>query len=297
MELRHIRYFLVLAEELNFSRAAERLYIAQPPLSRQIQELEKEIGAKLFHRTNRQVELTNAGKVFLKKAYHILDQVEQACISTRLSSTGKEGEFRIGFNGAIHDIIPTLKKYRELYPEVGIILKQMNATEQIEALNEKRIDIGTVTIPINNDKIQVMPLRKIHFMVAFPEKHPLALKESIYIRDMADETFIITPKSAGALYYDTFMSAFENADFTPKITIQAHDIHSVLTLVEAGMGITLTPTPTTQVNGIIKRKVEDINITLEASLAWRKDNGSEILKEFLKFFAGFDHNEILSVEN
>src|SRR5690625_2301958 len=133
MELRHIRYFLALAEELNFSRAAERLYIAQPPLSRQIKELEDKIGAKLFHRTNRQVELTNAGKVFLKKAYHILDQVEQACISTRLSSTGREGEFHIGFNGAIHDLIPTLQNYRELYPEVGIILKQISSTKQNQA--------------------------------------------------------------------------------------------------------------------------------------------------------------------
>ncbi|MGG4545513.1 LysR family transcriptional regulator, partial [Bacillus velezensis] len=103
MELRHIRYFLVLAEELNFSRAAEKLHIAQPPLSKQIKELEEEIGAKLFNRTKRHVELTNAGQVFLDKAYQILDQVEQACISTRLTSTGTEGELVIGFSGSVQD--------------------------------------------------------------------------------------------------------------------------------------------------------------------------------------------------
>lgn len=285
MELRQIRYFVVLAEELNFSRAAERLHISQPPLSRQIKELENEIGTQLLYRTKRQVELTNAGKVFLNKAYHILDQVEQASISTRLSSTGKEGEFRIGFNGMVQDIIPTLQKYREQYPQVGIILKHMTATEQIKALNEKRIDIGTVTIPVISEKIHTTPLKKAHFMAAFPEKHPLVSKQHIYIGDMADETFIITPKSAGPLYYEAFMSAFENTDFIPNITIQAHDLQTVMTLVAAGMGVTLTPSPFNNFNGVVKRKVEDLHLTIEASLAWRKDNRSEVLKKFLTFFS------------
>lgn len=289
MELRHIRYFLVLAEELNFSRAAERLHIAQPPLSRQIQELEDEIGARLFNRTKRQVELTNAGKVFLKRAHQILDQVEQACISTRLSSTGKEGEFRIGFNGAIQDLIPTLKKYREQFPQVGIILRQMSTAEQIEALNENRIDIGVLSGPVDNHKIQVNPLKKVPFKVALPEGHPLASKQAIYIRDLADETFIITPKSAGPLYYDTFMSVFQEVGFTPKMTIQAHDLHTVLALVAANMGITLIPSFITSFHGgVIKRTIEDVNHSIQASLAWRKDNQSEILEKFLEFYYGLE---------
>lgn len=292
MELRHIRYFLALAEELNFSRAAERLHITQPPLSRQIQELEEEIGAKLFYRTKRNVELTNAGKVFLNKAYQILDQVEQACVSTRLSSTGKEGEFRIGFTGAVQDLIPTIQEYRKRYPLVGIILEHMSTFKQIEALNENRIDIGLISSPVNNSKIQVIPIKKMNFVLALPEQHPLNSKKSIYLSDMANETFIMTPKSVGALYYETFMSVFQKAGFTPNITIQAHDLQTVLALVAAGMGVTLTPSPFNSINGIIKRKVEDVNLTVNGLLAWRIDNKSKILDEFLQFFFEFYRDEI-----
>lgn len=291
MELRHIRYFVVLAEELNFSRAAEKLHISQPPLSRQIQELEEEIGTRLFTRTNRQVELTHAGKLFLNKAYQILDQVEQACISTRLSSTGREGDFRIGFSSTVQDLIPSLQKYREQFPKVGIILHQMASNEQIEALNEKKIDVGLVTIPVNHTKIEVIPFKKVEFMVALPEKHPLAIKPSVYIRDLADETFIITPKSAGPLYYDMFMNAFENANFTPNITIQANNLQIVMALVAGGMGITLTPSPIHDANGIIKRKVEDIDLAVQSYIVWRKDNRSEILNNFLNFLFKFYQHE------
>lgn len=284
MELRHIRYFIVLAEELNFSRAAEKLHIAQPPLSRQIQELEEELGAQLFHRTRRQVELTNAGKVFLKKAYQILDEVEQARMSTRLSSTGREGEFRIGFSGLAHDLIPNLKAYRERFPQVGIVLHQMSSTAQIEALNEKIIDIGLITVPVRNSKIALLPLPELHYMAALPEHHPLVHKESIFLRDLTDETFIMTPKSIGPLYYETFMSVFQDANITPKITIQASDLQTVMALVAGGMGITLTPSPIQSYPGIIKRRVEDIQLTIQPYLAWRKDNNSVILEKYLKFF-------------
>lgn len=292
MELRHIRYFVALAEELNFSRAAERLHIAQPPLSRQIRDLEEKIGAQLFNRTRRYVELTNAGKVFLDKAYKILDQVEQACVSTRLSSTGKEGEFQIGFSGAVQDLIPTIKAYRALYPQVGIVLKQMSSAQQIKALNEKTIDVGLLTIPVNNNNIRLLPLQEMHFMAALPEKHPLALKQSLYINDMADETFINTLKSTGPLYYETFMDVFKNTDFTPKITIQAQDLQTVMALVAAGMGITLTPSPMKPVSGVVLRRVEDITLTIKPSLGWRKDNSSEILDKFLTFFHDFYREKI-----
>lgn len=284
MELRHIRYFLALAEELNFSRAAERLHISQPPFSRQIQELEEEIGAQLFYRTKRHVELTNAGKVFLNEAYHILEQVEQASINARLSSTGKEGEFKVGFNGIIQDMIPTLKKYRELYPQVGIVLKQMSSSEQLKALNEKRIDVALLTIPVNNSNIKLFPLKKLYFMAALSEKHPLLRKPKIYINDLADETFIITAKSIGPLYYEAFMNLFKNAGFTPQITIRSHDLHTVMALVAAEMGVTFTPTLMNPISGVVLRKVEDIHFSIEPSLGWRKDNHSEILKNFLTFF-------------
>lgn len=290
MELRHIRYFIVLAEELNFSRAAEQLHIAQPSLSRQIKDLEDKVGAQLFYRTKRRVELTNAGKVFLNKAYHILDDIEQACISTRLSSTGQEGELRIGFNGAVQDIIPTLKAYQKKFPQVGLILKQLNSAEQVKTLNEKKIDIGVISIPIHDDKIKTFPIVKIPFKVALPENHPLVHKDVLHINDLANEKFIITQKSTGPLFYDAFMGFFHQTDFTPNITIQANDMHTVMALVAANMGITLTPTPMASISGIILKSVADINLIIEPTLAWRKDNQSEVLHKFLMFFNSF-HRE------
>lgn len=296
MELRHIRYFLALAEELNFSRAAEKLHIAQPPLSRQIRELEEEIGARLFHRTNRHVELTNAGKVFLSKAHQILDQVEQACISTRLSSTGREGEFRVGFSGIVHDFMPFLQQYRALHPQVGIILNQMNSSAQIEALLENRIDFGLPTIPVKSNKIVVQPFKKVKMMAVLPEKHRLADKPSVSIHDLADEPFIMTSKSAGSIYYEKLMSVFQHAQFTPNVTIQANNLQTVMELVAGGLGVTLAPSPLHPMSGITKRQVDDMDIFIEASIAWRKDNHSEILKQFLDFLFKYHQDVVATMD-
>lgn len=287
MKLRYIHYFQVLAEELNFSRAAKRLHIAQPPLSRQIQELEEWIGAKLFHRTKRQVELTNAGKVFLEMSYEIIELVEDASSKARLSSTGTHGDFRIGFTGTVQDLIPFLQTYREKFPQVGIILKQMNNVDQIVALHQNSIDIAIVSAPIDHENVKTIPIKKMHFVAALPENHLLADKPTLFLRDLADETFIMTPKSAGSLYYETMMELFKTAKFAPKVTIQAHDLQTVLVLVSADMGIALTPSPIYGLNGVVHRKIEDFNLSIVGLLAWRIDNKSEILDNFLTFF--FDY--------
>lgn len=284
MELRHMRYFVVLAEELNFSRAAERLHISQPPLSRQIRELEQEIGARLFHRTKRQVELTPAGKVFLNKAYQILDQVEQASLSTRMSSTGMAGELRIGFTSVVQDLIPTLQRYRKQFPQVGINLRHMTSYQQIEALHERQLDVAVITIPVGSNKIDVLPLKKWPLQLVLPEHHPLATRTKVHLADLRQETFIMTPKSTGHLFYDLVMSVFEQAGFTPHITIQAHDMQTVMALVAGGMGVTLSPSPIEPYSGIMMRRVEDVDVTLQGMIAWRKDNQSEVLHEFLAFF-------------
>lgn len=288
MELRHIRYFIALAEELNFSRAAERLHIAQPNLSRQIRELENIIGAPLFNRTKRQVKLTNAGKVFLNYAYNISEQVERAYVNTKLSTTGIEGELRIGFNGMVQDITPSLKQYRNKYPNVSIVLKYMTSSEQIKALSENSIDIGTISVPISSNQIVTSPLKELKFMLALPENHPLTTKKNISLADLRKETFIITPKTAGPLFYETFKKAFNNIDYFPQVTIQAHDLQTVMTLVSEGMGVSLIPKLSSYYNGVVLRKVEEVNLSIDTFLAWNKDNDSVILQKFLEFFFELD---------
>lgn len=285
VELRHIRYFIVLAEELNFSRAAERLHISQPPLSRQIKELEEEIGARLFHRTKRYVALTNAGEVFLKKAYQILDQVDQACTAARAMESKEE--LVIGFTGTAQDIVPAIHTYTDLYPSVSIVLQQMTTAEQIKALHEKKIDIGLVTSPIHNEEIKTKFLKRCPFMLVMPKSHPLAFKPSLYMHELEQESFIMTTRSAGALYYDRFIEIFQNAGFKPNITIHAHDLHTVLTLVSAGLGITLTPSTIQPYSEVISKKVEDLTLSIAIFVAWRQQNQAVALKKFLSFLTKY----------
>ena len=137
----------------------------------------------------------------------------------------------------------------------------------------------------------------MNFVLTLPEQHPLNSKRSIYLCDTANETFIMTPKSIGALYYETFMRIFKKGGFTPIITIQAHNLQAVLALVAAGMGVTLTPSSINSTNGIIRRRIEDVNLTINGLLAWRKDNKSKILDEFLAFFFEFYQDEIDIIKN
>lgn len=281
MELRHIRYFVALAEELNFRQAAERLHITQPPLSRQIRELEEEIGVKLFHRNKRNVTLTDAGKVFLQKAYQILDDVDQAGMITRMSFAGSGGEFHIGFTASVRDLVPLLRKFRDEHPEVGLFLYQMSSMNQITALHEKRIDLGFITIPVSSDKIEMKPITSMPFVATFPKDHPLARKDPLYLADLKDEPIITTVKSAGIRYYETVMDIFRRAGITPSVTIQAYDLQTVLLLVESGMGITLEPAPRMECEGIVRRKLADVSMAITPFVAWHTDDRSETLRHFL----------------
>jgi DNA-binding transcriptional LysR family regulator len=289
VEFRHIRYFLTLAEELNFSRAAKRLHMAQPPLSRQIRELEKELGTKLFNRTNRRVELTDAGKIFLEKSSQIFQQLEKARIVTRLTSLGKDGQIHIGFTGSVETLVPFLQKYAEEYPNIGIMLQIMSTAEQIKALYEKRLDVGIISVPIFSHLLNVKPLYKSHFRAVLSEIHPLASKKSLYIHELAEESFIMTPRSVGEYYYDTFINIFQSAGITPKITTFAHDVQTCLTLVSSGMGVTLTSVVMESIRGVVYREIEDMDksLIIEKSVAWRKDESSEIIKKFVKFLFDF----------
>jgi len=294
LELRHIRYFLTLAEELNFSRAAERLHMAQPPLSRQIRELEEELGTKLFNRTNRRVELTAAGRVFLEKSSQILQQLENASIATRMTSLGTDGQITIGFTGTIQVLVPFLQQYNEKFPNVGIVLQLMSTSDQIKSLHEKRIDIGFISVPIFSHLLNVQPIFRSHFKAALPEKHPLALKKSpLYIQELSKEPFIMTPRTVGEYYYDTFINIFQQAGFTPKIKTFAHDIQTCLTLVSSGMGVTLTPASLESMRGVVYREIEDIDksLIIEKSVAWRKNESSQIIDNFITYLFDFYHIE------
>ena len=284
MELRHIRYFVALAEELNFSRASERLHIAQPPLSRQIQQLEGEVGVLLFHRTNRRVELTNAGKAFLEKAYQMLDLVEDAFDTARMTARAEHGKLVIAFTGTGENILPIVQKYRAKYPSVNLNLQQMGTTAQIQALQGKQVDVGLLTPPVNSEQLIVKNYMHLPLKAMLPENHPLAMKGvPISIADLSDESFVITPRIIGPGFYDVITKVCLKAGFSPNITVETHDLQTVMSLVSLGMGVSLTA-GNTQTSGVVLRELVDTSVTLDIAIAYEK---SEVFHSFLDMF--FDH--------
>ncbi|MEE3954572.1 LysR substrate-binding domain-containing protein [Peribacillus frigoritolerans] len=290
MELRHIRYFVALAEELNFSRASERLHIAQPPLSRQIQQLEGEVGVLLFHRTNRRVELTNAGKAFLEKAYQMLDLVEDAFDTARMTARAEHGKLVIAFTGTGENILPIVQKYRAKYPFVNLNLQQMGTTAQIHALHGKQIDVGLLTPPVNSEQLIVKNYMHLPLKAMLPEKHPLAMKGGpISIADLADESFVITPRVIGPGFYDVITKTCLQAGFSPNITVETHDLQTVMSLVSLGMGVSLTA-GNIQTTGVVFKELADTTVTLDIAVAYRRDEKSEVFHSFLDMF--FDYYSI-----
>jgi len=254
---------------------------SSPPLSRQIRELEEELGVKLFHRTNRRVELTAAGKTFLQKAYQIMDEIEKAGIVTRLTSAGIAGELSVGFAGSAWDLASVLRHFRRKHPDVGLFLWHMNSAEQIAALHEHHIDLALLTIPVNSEQIAMKPICEMPFVATLSADHPLARKSPLHLRDFRDETFITAAKSVGFQYYNLVMSIFRKAGFAPREIIQVHDFQTMLLLVQSGMGFALEPSLGNEIDGIVRRKLADLDLAITPCMAWRKDNESEALRLFL----------------
>ncbi|MCY9669230.1 LysR substrate-binding domain-containing protein [Paenibacillus alginolyticus] len=188
-----MKYFKTVAEELHFSKAAARLNMAQPPLSLQIRQLEEEIGVPLFHRTKRNVELTEEGKVFLEKVHQLFKSLDEAIETVRKVNRGEVGEIIIGFiASAVYDILPTIiKHYRKQHPAIHVVLKQLTSAEQIKALQEGTIQIGILSEPSESDAINFEVIRREPMVIALPKEHPLASETSLIdLIDLANDPFI-----------------------------------------------------------------------------------------------------------
>jgi DNA-binding transcriptional LysR family regulator len=286
MELRHFKYFLAVAEELHFSRAANRLNIAQPPLSQQIHQLENELGVKLFYRTKRKVELTSSGEVFLKYIYKIFNDIEKACDSAKRAYRGEIGNLILGIiETAIFDILPNLmQSYRTKYPFIDITVLQLNSTDQVRALLKGDINIGIICAPVENSDLEFEVICQEPFIVALPENHPLALKtSSIEVQELSSELFIMTPRNSGQIYYDIIINICQYVGFSPNIVQEVHELPTTLSLVAAGIGIALVPysIQNLHVNGVVYRQLKNSIPVLNTALAWRKDKRSPIVHNFL----------------
>lgn len=285
MELRHLRYFVAVAEELHFGRAAKRLIMAQPPLSQQIQQLEEELAVVLLTRTHRRVELTDAGQAFLVEAYKILDHVEQAKSLAQRTARGEIGKLAVGFvSSAAFELLPRLlATYHEMHPQIHISLHEMEKDEQIAALFAKQIQIGLSRPPIASAELCSEIILREPLLLALPLQHPLVGKAQITIQDLVNETFVLQPRHWTLGLYDHVMNLCHAAGFSPNVKQEAADTYLIVGLVATNMGISFMPASAQSLRsqGVIYRRLEGNTTQIEMAMVWRRDDCSPTVKAFL----------------
>ena len=250
MELRHLRYFIAVAEEGSFTKAAERLFISQPPLTRQIKNLEDELGVTLFDRSTRNVRLTHAGQAFLNRAKSTIYESQAAVSAAQRSEQGQGEIITIGFMSAImlHELAPALCIAHKESPLVDFKFRQMRSDEQLEAVIADRIDIGCVdlgisgmTSRIQRERLAAWPFFTDMLVAALPKTHPLANADNLALKDLKNERFAILERHLYPSHFDTVISICKKHGFTPKIVHSADQIPEVLAYVAAGMAVCIAP--------------------------------------------------------
>ena len=242
MELRHLRYFVAVGEEEHFGRAAQRLRVAQPALSRQIQDLEREIGFQLFDRLSRGVKISAAGRLFLDDARRVLQQLHEATERAQRVARGKSGTLRIGFteNASWRGVVPdSLHLFRERCPDAELQLNPMSSLQQLEAVRSGQLDAGFMFNPPTPDReLDQLPVASHSLALAAPSTHPLAKVTKLRLRDMTDARFIWFPRRESATFYDRLMyECFRGGLKSPRIVQEASNEATILTLVAQGMGV------------------------------------------------------------
>jgi DNA-binding transcriptional LysR family regulator len=285
MELRHLRYFVAVAEELHFGKAATRLAIVQPSLSQQIRQLEDELGFPLFQRTKRSVELTEAGKVFLLAARSILSQVQEAKRAAQRAYRGEEGRLVVGYtSSSTYDLLPLmLRVYRERFPHIEVVLRELTTHEQVRALEGEYIQVGLLRLPINAPLLDIEIVRQEPIVCVLPEEHPLAVRERIAVSLLAQEPFVLQSRHRGAGYYVELMKLCLTSGFSPNVIQEVTELHAIVGLVAAGIGVSLVPLSTQNIRsqGVVYRELEGTAPMTEMAVAWRRDAHSAIVQNFL----------------
>jgi DNA-binding transcriptional LysR family regulator len=286
MELRHLRYFVILAEELHFGKAAERLHIAQPPLSQQIRQLETELGFELFHRTKRSVKLTEAGQVFLSEVHQILKQLEVAIQIGRQTSRGEMGQITIGFvSSAAYNILPDiLRTFRTAVPAVSLELHELTTDEQLRWLQAGKIDVGFLRLPVEEDIFAFEIVFQESLIVALPETHPLANQSSVSLRALSNQPFILFPRLLAPGLYDLIISLCQQADFSPKVTQEAIQMQTIVSLVAGGMGVAIVPESlqNLQRTGVVYKSLQEPTPQVAIVMIWRRNDTSPTVQKFLE---------------
>ena len=259
IELRHLRYFLAVAETLHFSRAAKRLGIAQPPLSQQIRRLEQLLGHALFERTTRGVTLTLAGQLLAKRAQSTMEKVDEDLAQVRRLGRGEEGTLTVGFSGSVMftELPAAIQSYRRRYPKVELRLRELVTTAQIAALLNGTLDLAFLRDGDPTEGIRMTTLLKEKYVAVLPEAHPLAKRRSLSVKALEGEPFIMFARHMGPLAYDRTIACCERSGFRPNIVQDAPQWLTLVRLVAAGLGVSLAPACVSRVSmpGAVYREV------------------------------------------
>jgi DNA-binding transcriptional LysR family regulator len=287
MELRHIRYFLAVAAEKNFTRAAERVGIGQPPLSLQIRDMEREIGAPLFHRVPQGAELTAAGKAFHELVRHIPAQVERAAHAAQRAMRGEVGTLSVGFtvSSAFNPVVAAaIRNFRRAYPDVILRLKESNTPRLISGLQKGALDVVFMRPgEVEDDGLILRTISEEPLLAVVPSKHSAAKRTKLKLADLREENLILFPRQISPKLFDTIMAACRKAGFEPRLGQSVPQITSIVQLVAAELGVSLVPASMQQlqVKGAVFKEVHDVSATASLTLAWRRSDPSPFLKNFI----------------
>lgn len=285
MELRHLRYFVAVAEELHFRRAAERLHMSQPPLSQQIRALEADVGAQLLVRSRRRVELTEAGKVFLREARAVLEAADRASDLARRVSRGEVGRLAVGFVGsAMYSAVPEiLRRFRGEHPDVELHLREVPTGLQLEALESGELDVGFIRPPVPGQDLRVETIQTEKVVVALPASHPLARRKRLRLEALGHEALVLLARREAPGLHETLAVAMAGVGGSTWVVQEVAEMQTAIGLVAAGLGISLVPASVASLDrdGVVYRPISGPAPTVELALAWRLGDQAPALERFL----------------
>jgi DNA-binding transcriptional LysR family regulator len=286
MDLRQLRYFVAVAEELHFGHAAQRLRIAQPALSRQIQSLEKDLLVQLLFRNRRRVQVTPAGQVFLERARQILARADEAVLAAQRVGGGISGALNLGFVGsATYDVLPgVLREFLKAAPHVDLTLSEMTVQAQIEALVEKRIDIGLLRLPAKTAGLVFRTIAREPLYVALPSAHRLAHLPAVPLSALSAESFVLYPDHPRPSWTEYVIGLCQQAGFRPVVVQRTVEIQTTLSLVAAGIGLSIVPRciGNLQRKDVVFRRLTGVRARTELLVAYRERDRSPVVQTFLK---------------
>lgn len=287
MDQKSLMVFVVLAEELQFGKAAQRLNLTQSAVSQQIARLEKELGVQLFERTKRRVMLSECGTVFLADAQKVIRDIEKATETARRAAKGLLGKITIGYVDAapFSLLSPLVMQFRKSWPEVGLVLRELTSVEQYSALRNGVIDIGLLRpLPATGD-VNIVTLLREPYVLAMSKEHELAGQNEIHVRALSGEKFLFTSKAKAQYIFNNWSGVFSQYGIFPEIVQEVNQLHAMLSLVGAGMGVALLPLSVAENNnhGVVYLPVVGTETPCaELNIAWRADNENMPVRHFIK---------------